>query len=318
MGAIKNALIIGGAGFVGSHLAAALRERGGAATAVIRPSTSTALLHELAPAAGVRRVEPGDQAAIAAVFNEIRPDTVFYLAGTPRARSPSIFDEFTAHLQPAVTSLLATLRAAAETASPPKVFVRAGTLAEYGDAPTPHSEEMRGIPSTAYGVCTLSGTRMLEVIDKALPYRIANARLALIYGPRQTTQFLIPLMVERFSRGEPVVINDPDAVRDLIHVKDVCGALMALAETDRPTPGPINIGSGEAISMQSAAETILDVLGAPRALLRHGDPSRTTGSRRLEITTDRAAALLGWRAGITFRDGVSDMIRQARSAELGR
>lgn len=314
MGAIRNALIVGGAGFVGSYLSAELLRRGSAVTAVIRPSTKASLLQELAPSAAIRRIDAGDQTALNGAFRELQPDAVFYVAGTPRARTQTVFDEFAAHLQPAVSQLLLTLRAAAETAHPPRAFVRAGTLAEYGDAPTPHAEDMRGVPSTVYGVCALSGTRMLEVIDKALPYRIANARLALIYGWRQTPAFLIPLMVDRFLRGEPVVVNDPDAVRDLIHVNDVCDALIALAGTDNPTPGPINIGSGEAISMREAAETILEVAGARRDLLRFGDPSLTTGSRRLEMTTDRAALLVGWRAKIGFRDGIRDMVAQARLA----
>ncbi len=311
---MKNALVIGGAGFVGSYLSAALTRRGYSVTAVIRPSTSVALLQALAPNAVIRRIAPDDHHAFSTLFDEDWRESVFYVAGNPRARGRTIFEEMAAHLQPAVTHLLTTLRIAAEAKRPPRVFVRAGTLAEYGDAPTPHSEEMRGIPSTAYGVCALSGTRILEVVDKALPFRVANARLALVYGWLQSTEYLVPLMVQNFLRGEPVVINDPDAVRDLIHVNDVCGALIALAETENPTPGPVNVGSGEAISMQSAAETIADAAGAARNLIRKGDPSLTSGSRRLEMTTDRAAELVGWRAKIKFRDGVRELIDKAKSA----
>jgi nucleoside-diphosphate-sugar epimerase len=315
MGAINNALIIGGAGFVGSYLAAELLRRGCAATAVIRSSTATPLLQDLAPAAGVRRVDAGDQPAMNAVFKELRPDAVFYVAGTPRARAKSVFDEFDAHLQPAVSQLLLTLRAAAESQQPPRVFVRTGTLAEYGCASTPHREDMRAIPATVYGVCALAGTRMLEIFENAVPFRIASARLALVYGWRQPESFLIPLMVNRFVRGQPVTVNDAEAVRDLIHVSDVCDGLIALAETDNFTSGPINVGSGEALSMREVAQTILTIIGAPYDLLQNGDPSLATGSQRLEMTTNRAAELIGWRARIRFRDGVQTMVDQARQAE---
>lgn len=307
-----TASIIIGGGFLGSHLSRHLTARKRAVTAIVKPSTNTALLDALAPEVKVGRINPDDTDALIRIFNETQPDTIYYVAGNPRATAESVFDEVEAHLQPAVLNLLTVLRAASQSKFPPRVFVRAGTLAEYGDAPTPHSEEMRGVPSTVYGVCALSGTRLLEVIDKSLPFRVANARLALMYGWGQSTRFLLPLLITRILAGQPVTINDPDAVRDLIHVDDVCEALIALADTQNATPGPINIGSGEALSMGQAAEIILEITGGARTLVQAGDPSKATGSRRLEMTTDRAALLVGWRARINFRDGVRALIENIR------
>lgn len=312
---MAGSLIIGGAGFVGSHLSRTLTKRGERVIVVAKPTTNTSLLNSLAHGAEVRRIAPGDRSALTALFDENRPETVYYLAGNPRASGETVFDEVDQHLQPALIQLLTVLRAASEAKEPPRSFVRTGTLAEYGDAPTPHSEEMRAIPSTIYGVCALAGTRILEVVDKALPFRLANARLALTYGWGQSPAFLVPLMICRFLQGQPVTINNPDAVRDLIHVDDVCDALIRLGATRNDTPGPVNIGSGEALSMREAAEIILKAVGAPRDLIRYGDPALATGSRRLEMTTDRAAQLLGWRAKIRFSEGVREMIDKAKSAE---
>ncbi|HBS32924.1 MAG TPA: hypothetical protein DEA40_14505 [Parvularcula sp.] len=309
---MAGSLIIGGAGFVGSHLSKALIGRGERPVAVVKPTTNTSLLQALAPNAEIRRIAPDDLAALAELFDEKQPEIVYYVAANPRATGATIFDEVDQHLKPALMQLLTALRAASEAKFPPRAFVRTGTLAEYGDAPTPHSEEMRGIPSTIYGVSALAGTRVLEVVDKALPFRVANARLALVYGWGQSKKFLVPLMIDSFLRGDEVTINDPDAVRDLIHVEDVCEALIALGQTPNETPGPINIGSGEALSMREAAEIILEAAGAPMNLVRYGDPSLTTGSRRLEVTTGRAAQLIGWRAKTPFRDGARALVEKSR------
>ncbi|MDZ7627762.1 MAG: NAD-dependent epimerase/dehydratase [Parvularculaceae bacterium] len=308
-------IIIGAGGFLGSHLSKNLLARGRSVTAILKPSTNTELLRTLAPGAEIRRIAPDDAAGLTRLFEERRSNTIYYVAGSPRLSAENIFDEVEALLQPAMLNLLAVLRAAAQCKFPPPVFVRAGTLAEYGDAPTPHSEEMRCIPSTVYGACALCGSRMLEVVGNSMPFRVANARLALMYGWGQSAQFLLPLMIERFLSGKPVTINDPDAVRDLIHVDDACEALIALADTQNATPGPINIGSGEALSMGDAAEIILQITGAARSLVLTGDPSKRTGSRRLEMTTDRAAELVGWRARIGFRDGIQSLIEEVRHNE---
>ena len=314
---MNSALVIGGAGFVGSHLCASLARRRCRTIAAVRPATRTDLLHSLAPAVTVMRVETQNHGALKALFDKTAPDTVFYVAGNGRVRKSSIFDDFSVHLDPAVFSLLAALRAAAEAKSPPQAFIRTGTLAEYGDAPTPHAENVRPQPTTVYAASVLAGSSILEVAERSLPFRIANARLGLVYGPRQSTDFLIPMMLQRFMRGEPVVINDPEAVRDLIHVSDVCDALISLAETASFVPGPVNIGSGEALSMRVAAEIILEELGGPQTLIRAGDPSLAIGSRRLILATEKMAALTGWRAKLDFRAGVRSLIAHAMDEERG-
>ncbi|NWG91521.1 MAG: NAD-dependent epimerase/dehydratase family protein, partial [Parvularculaceae bacterium] len=213
----------------------------------------------------------------------------------------------------AVGGLISILRAAETT--PPRVLVRAGTIAEYGEAAYPNDETVRERPVTAYGAAMLAGTHFLSALAPSLPYRVVNGRLALVYGPKQSTEFLIPLIVQRCLAGEPVTINDPDSSRDFIYVDDAARGLIALAEMKDPTADPINLGSGRPLTMREAADVIVKAAGASPSLINRGARSPQSGAKKLLLTTERAMSLAGWRAGIPFEEGISRMLREIRSGQ---
>jgi nucleoside-diphosphate-sugar epimerase len=309
---MSRALIIGGAGFVGSRLARRLLDRGDEVHLLVRPTTSLWRIERFLDRLTIHIAEGGDLELLSRIFAAARADIVYYLARTARGAEPPL-KEADALAHSAVGGLIRILRAA--EAAPPRVLVRAGTIAEYGDAGYPNDESVRERPVTVYGAAMLAGTHILSALAPSLPYRVANGRLALIYGPQQSTEFLIPLIVEKCLAGEPVTINDPDSSRDFIYVDDAVRGLIALAEMTTASADPINLGSGRPITMQQAADIIVKAAEAPPSLIRRGEPSSAAGAKKLLLTTERARTLAGWRASIPFEEGISRMLHEIQSGQ---
>ncbi len=308
---MADTLIVGGAGFIGSHLAKTLAGRGENVHVLARPRTDLGRLDPYMRSITAHRVDVSDDRALRDFFRACEPSRIYYVAGRTHGQTPPTIGGTGDLFRESVGDLIRIVEAAASAPRPARALVRTGTLAEYGAAPLPYDEAAREQPLTPYGAAAVAGTHYLSVAAGKLPFRIANARLALIYGPGQSNEFLVPLMIERCLRGEPITINDPAATRDLLYIDDLIEALIALSDID-VGPGPINICSGAAVAMGDAAKVIARATGAPSGLIRTGDASAAAGARHLYGDPERAGQLLGWRARTPFEEGIGRMIKAAR------
>src|SRR3546814_11080573 len=85
----------------------------------------------------------------------------------------------------------------AEQDRPPRAVVRTGSIAEYGTGPLPYREDQHEEPETPYAVTHVIGTEQLRRLASILPFPVVTVRLALVYGPGQSEDFLIPRSEER-------------------------------------------------------------------------------------------------------------------------
>ena len=86
-------------------------------------------------------------------------------------------------------------------------MIRAGSLAEYGLAPLPTREEAREEPVTVYGASLVAATHFVGALQSRLPFSVATARLALVYGPSQSIDYLVPLLITRCLAGKNSIVN---------------------------------------------------------------------------------------------------------------
>jgi dTDP-glucose 4,6-dehydratase len=113
------------------------------------------------------------------------------------------------------------------------------------------------------------------------------------YGPYQLPEKLIPLALTRAESGEPIPLyGDGQQTREWLHVEDHCrGLLLAL---DRGQPGEVyNLGGGEARTNLALVESLLDLLGRPRSLIRFIE-DRPGHDRRYALDSAKARDALGF------------------------
>jgi UDP-glucose 4-epimerase len=310
---MRRTLVTGAAGFVGSQLVRRLLAGGDEVHVLVRPAARMDRLHDLAGDIQVHHSGLADRPTLDLCLAQARPERVFHLAA--ETRKVMTADVAAARRSLAnLTNLVTLIEALSAMRQPPEVVVRTGTIAEYGRAPVPFREDGREEPVNPYGASMLAGTRYLSLLGAELPCAVATARLALIYGPGQSTEYFVADAIRRCLAGEEVSVAHPADRRDLIHVDDAVAGLLALARNPPPGASVVNIATGIAPLMREVAQVVVAATGADPGLIRYGRSARDEPASELRADTARARDLLGWEARIGLAWGV----RQTVAATLGQ
>lgn len=303
----RRILISGGTGFIGSHLARALVEAGDEVAVLSRPGSSTARLQDIAARIGIYWIDPLDLDGVTRQMAQIAPDVIYHLSAQSRFLSSDPLRDLTTAHTANVAPLLSMIRAADALQTPPKAFIRAGTIAEYGCVAAPQDESSQTLPSGAYAASMLSGTHYLNAARPHLPFQATTARLALTYGPDQAGDFIVPSLIEACLAGEPFDVKRPEDRHDLVYITDIVNALIGLGRVDGPLPDVMNLGSATAPSMREVAELVLALTRtSPDLVDLH--PQRSEAGHELRLISDRVFDLIGWRPSLDLRTGLSLMI----------
>ncbi|MFB0613101.1 NAD-dependent epimerase/dehydratase family protein [Aurantiacibacter poecillastricola] len=296
-------LVFGAAGFIGSHLARRLLAEGAEVHAVVREGSSLERLRTLGDALRLHRFDMRDTAALERCIAKTAPEEVYHLAAETRDAATedpvAIGQSLTDYLEP-LMHLLAFL---ANTSRPPRVLVRAGSIAEYGDAALPYREDRREHPVTPYGARMLAATHQCMLLEKSLPFPVHTARLALTYGEGQSESFLLPALIKACEEGRRFTIRRPDDRRDLIHVDDVVEAMLRLGKATDAGSLMVNIATGTAPTMREVAERVAELTGCSKSLLTYGQSTEDESSILL-ASTEHAQEKIGWSARIDLERGL--------------
>jgi UDP-glucose 4-epimerase len=313
-----RALITGGAGLVGSHIADQL-VAGGATEVVVLDSLVRGRRDNLARAAATGRVRVvvGDvrsPEALAEVMDGV--DVVFHQAAlriTQSAEEPRLA------LAVLAEGTFNVLEAAVK-ASVRKV-VAASSASVYGMAeefPTPERHHPYN-NRTLYGAAKAFDEGLLRSFHEMYGLDYVALRYFNVYGPRMDvhgayTEVLIRWM-ERIAAGQPpLIFGDGRQTMDFVHVEDVARANVLAAAAD-VTDEAINVGSGVETSLDELARCLLRVMGSD--LQPEYGPERRVNPvpRRLADVT-RARRRLGFSARWSLEDGLRDLVAWWQQARL--
>lgn len=199
-----------------------------------------------------------------------------------------------------------------------KKLVIAGTICGYPcHTPIPFQEKdlWQGLPeptNLGYGMAK----KMLLVLSQAYRQQYGSNYVYLLpvnlYGPRDNfnleTSHVIPAMIrkfhEAFTNRDPFVTlwGDGTPTREFLYVED-CGKAFADALEKYNGPEPVNIGSGQEISMTDLANKIKNLVGYKGEI--RWDTSRPNGQPRRCLDTSRAKDYFGWQATTSFDVGLA-------------
>jgi UDP-glucose 4-epimerase len=277
----SHALVTGGAGFIGSHLARTLLAQGRKVTVLDNLSVGK---HHAVPE-GARFVH-GDIRDAAAVDDALTGvDAVFHLAAQVTIRGS--FDKFYEDLDTNVMGTARILRAV--DAARVRWVTLASSMAVYADAPsaTPIDEHHPTEPISPYGVGKLAAEGVSRHILEAKGIPFTAVRFFNTFGPGQAyTPYVgvLTIFVTRLLRGEPITIfGDGEQQRDFIHVDDVVAG--TIAATGR-AEGTFNLGTGRGTSLNQLAQIVLQRL-APHQHADH-QPAQA-GELRFSVANIEAA-----------------------------
>jgi UDP-N-acetylglucosamine/UDP-N-acetyl-alpha-D-glucosaminouronate 4-epimerase len=304
---MKTCLVTGGAGFIGSHIASALVERGCKVRVLDNLSTGkrenmAGFIDKIEFIEGSITDMDVTQAACKGM------EVVFHQAAL--ASVPRSVDDPVASNDHNINGTLNMLVAARDN----KVsrFVYAASSSCYGDSPTlPKLEDMPCKPMSPYAVNKYVGELYLEVFAEIYGLSTIGLRYFNVFGPRQDPQStyaaVIPIFITSLLKGKAATINgDGSYSRDFTYIDNVVHANMCAAEAEDPVRRVMNVACGDRISLNDLYEGIQAETGADIAAIHA--PARTGDVPHSQADISLARQMIGYEPQVDFQTGLKATI----------
>jgi UDP-glucose 4-epimerase len=305
-------LVTGGAGFIGSHLAHALLERG--EWVRIADDLSTGKPANLAVLAGRAEVLTGDLADSGFAGQAVDGiDIVLHQAAIPSVPR-SVADPLTSH-RANVDATVAVLVAARDAGVGRVVY--AASSSAYGDTPVlPKREDMPPNPLSPYALQKLVGEQYLQMFTRLYGLDTVSTRYFNVFGPRQDPSSpysgVIALFATRLLAGQPPVITgDGEQTRDFTYIDNVVDGVLRAATAPDVAGLVINVATGRQISINQLAQTLQKLLGSDVAAVHTEARAGDVRDSLADITLARR--LLGYEPHVSFEEGLRRTVEWYRA-----
>ncbi|CDZ76236.1 UDP-glucose 4-epimerase [Legionella massiliensis] len=295
-----NVLVLGGNGFVGSHLVSALVDEGHSVKVFSRSKPT--YFDNINPQLQYIEGDITNDSDIAyAIKNS---DICYHLASTVLPKSSNLDPIFDIE-----TNLMATVRLlnqAARSGVKKVIFLSSGGTIYGAPLHLPIDENHPTNPICSYGITKLAIEKYLSLYHQLHGLDYIVLRLSNPFGEKQrisSAQGAIAVFLGKALRKEPIEIwGDGSVIRDYIHISDVISAMLqCIAYTG--TEHVFNIGSGYGITLDEVLHEIEVVTGTK--IERQYTPGRTFDVPVNILSIERAIQELKWKPRITFTEGLS-------------
>lgn len=302
----KRVIVTGGAGFIGSHLSAALVGHGHHVTCIDNLVTGSA--HNLIELLGHPRFTFAESDVATALDVDGRIDTIYHLA-TPLSRLDHVLMPHET-IRAGTTGMTNALELARHTRAR---FVLGSTAEVYADqALSPQHEADLGATDPASPRGTYTEIRrfaeaLVSTYRRSYEVDTAIARIFGTYGPRMRLDDgrVVSNLLRDALTGQPLTVSTDAMPRSTCYVDDVVAALVTLGES--PFPGPVNIGNPVGVSVLDLARLIATHADSSAGVELTQGPDDSATARVPDITL--ASELLGWTPRTSMEDGVARTVR---------
>lgn len=296
-------MVTGGSGFLGGHLVDDLESRSDSVEVFVPRS---------------REYDLRDRAAVERALVDADPDVVIHLAASvggigANRKNPGRY--FYDNAIMGIELLEAARRRGVEK------FTILGTICAYPKhTPVPFEEEelWNGFPeetNAPYGVAKRALHTMSEAYRAQYGFNSIYLMPVNLYGPRDDfdleTSHVIPALIrkclEARDRGDDSITawGTGTATREFLHVRDAAAGILDATER-YDSSDPVNLGSGEEISVRDLVHLIADLTGFDGEI--EWDTSKPDGQPRRKLDTSRARERFGWEASTALEDGLRETI----------
>lgn len=304
---IMRVVVLGGAGFIGSHCVDELISK--AADALVIDNLSTGLRSSINPSACFSMLDVCEPGLRNAVSDWGRPDAMVVLAA-----QTSVTRSCTDPLKDARTNILGLINVVElclQLGVPYILF--SSSAAVYGESRRLPISEMDVInPQSPYAVSKLAGELYLKNLAQSAGVTTCIMRFSNVFGPRQRSDGeagVVSIFADHFARSQRVrVYGDGSQTRDFIYVGDVVAAMMRAIETK--SGGLFNISTNTSTSVLDLYRTMGDITGHKVPVdFRPARPGDILHSR---LDNRRAIEALDWRPHTDLRSGLERTIASLR------
>lgn len=299
-------LVTGATGFIGRHLVRALAGAGADVIAVSRraPAERHAGAAANSPGPpGLRWVqadfaEPG---VAARTLEALQPDVVYHLAGHSTGSSgvEHVEPTFTSLLESSVHLLLAAHR------HPVRRIVLPASLNE----PFLAADE---VPSSPYAAAKWATSAYARMFHSLYRVPVVLARPFMVYGPGQGAEKLVPYVTRCLLQGQPPRVSQGKWAADWTYIDDVVEGMLAAGACPAIEGRTLDLGTGETHSTREVVD-LLSEMTCGRAAVQFGALEDRPIAVVRQASVEETATLIGWRARIGLREGLSRTVEWFRA-----
>jgi UDP-glucose 4-epimerase len=309
----KRALVTGGAGFIGSHLARALSNEG--LEVIVLDDLSMGKIENIPETAEFVKGDIRLERDVTEVLRGV--DIVFHEAArvSIRASVKGFYDDADANLM----GTLNLLRCCADSVV--KKIVYASSMAVYADCDLPRmiDENYLKEPLSPYGISKLAAEKYCLSISTNTNIDCYVLRYFNTYGIGQTlTPYVgvITIFINRLLEGQPpVIFGDGEQRRDFVHVNDIVSANILSMYSSLPV-GIYNIGTGVGTSINQIADLLCQKVNSE---IRSIHTEENIGELKYSIAdTSRAKRDLDHHAKVKLQDKIDEVINYYKTGKKGK
>jgi len=305
----KKVLVTGAGGFIGSHLTDRLVELGANTTALVhyRADGSWGWLDQSTNRNSIT-VVAGDICDRDSVANAmVKADVVFHLAAL--IGIPYSYDAPASYVRTNIEGTLNVLQSARD--SNVTRVVHTSTSEVYGSAqfvPINEGHPLQG--QSPYSASKIGADQMAQAFHSSFGLPVTTIRPFNTYGPRQSARAVIPTIITQALKQPSIRLGSLTTTRDFNFVADTVEGFIDIAECPEAVGEVINIGSGQEISIEELAKTILELVGSEIPIVADESRVRPENSEvdRLLADNNKAQTLLRWSPQYSLKDGLARTI----------
>jgi UDP-glucose 4-epimerase len=302
---LTKLVVTGGAGFIGSNLAAELLKK---FEVTVIDDLSTGRLENLEAIldrAEFIRGSVNDLDLLQEAFSGA--EAIFHQGAVPSVQRS--VDNPLATNRANLDGTLNVLVAARDCGARKVVYASSSSV--YGDTPTlPKREDMKPNPRSPYAVSKLAGEYYAQVFSELYGLETVSLRYFNVFGPRQDPgseyAAVIPRFISRILEGKPpVIFGDGEQTRDFTFVRDVVAANILAMESE--AQGVFNIACGQRTSLNELVARIMAICGM--SLRPIHDAPRPGDIRDSLADISSAGKWLGYRPEFDLQRGLEETVR---------
>jgi len=306
----KRALVVGGRGFIGGHIAMALHDAGAAVATLSLGSQGrggqTGTLEALT--GDIRDPESLEKCLKNRKFHYV-VNSGGYIDHCPYfSGGRDLIDQHFA----GTMNLLDLIN------GPDLLgYVHLGSSDEYGSLEAPQKETMREMPISPYSAAKVASTHLIQMLTGTEGFPGVVVRLFLVYGPGQDSRRFLPQVIEGCLKNRPFETSEGMQLRDFCYVTDVVEAILLAMVSNRAHGRVINVASGRPVTIREVIEHVSSMVGGGEAVFGKV-PYRSKENMALYADINLARNILGWRPSISLEQGLSRTISWYRHEIEGR
>jgi GDP-mannose 4,6-dehydratase len=301
----KRILITGTTGFIGSHLATILLDKGHEVYGIERYVTGRFV-------EGMdRRIQTffGDLQeffTIKNIIRQIKPQIVIHLAAVSAVSFS--YEHPQEIMQNNLLGTINLAEACLREVPSFEHFLYASTSETYGNGPSPKKETTPQNPNSPYAVSKHAGEKYLLYMKDAYDFPITILRNFNTYGRKNNRHFVVERIITQMLTTDEVRLGDPTPIRDLVYVDDHVNAYITCMENKNAIGEIFNFSTGKGISIKDLVEKISKHTNYPGKIVWHTIPKRPLDIQILIGDNSKAKKILNWEPKYMLDQGLQKTI----------